>query len=368
MVCDLLLGRAMTAQELEQRATDLLLRLPITASFAGRSVLLIGLAAGLVASLSRDPGNVHTDIALIIRQLSQLGPLTGGTRPVLAVLEAGQRTVPGTALEKALASMIIELERAYGREEVSPPLDAIEGDPAEFSSNELLVFGVDRRLPFDFIDGANRAARAVARLQVTLPHGPGYGTAWLCGRDLLMTNRHVLTGDRSVTDAQLQDNARRAVAWFDYRIEGGSRFEATITALSWSDDKLDCAILDLEAGVSEGRAPLLPSRSTAQLDRGARLNIPQHPRGGPIRFAIRSNYYATGNEARGVVRYVTDTERGSSGSPVCDDSWAVVALHVRSAPIAPQAFPNGTAHYVNEGIAIDRIRAALPRDLADRLA
>jgi hypothetical protein len=68
---------------------------------------LIGLAAGLVASLSRDPGNVHTDIALIIRQLSQLGPLTGGTRPVLAVLEAGQRTVPGTALEKALASMII---------------------------------------------------------------------------------------------------------------------------------------------------------------------------------------------------------------------------------------------------------------------
>jgi V8-like Glu-specific endopeptidase len=247
-------------------------------------------------------------------------------------------------------------------------LVALVDGPTELSNNELLVFGVDHRLSFDFIDGAHRAARAVARLQVTLPDAVVYGTAWLCGRDLLMTNRHVLAGDRAATDAELQDRARRAVAWFDYRIESGSRVEMTSAALRWSDDKLDCAILELPAGASDGRVPLPSSRSAAQLDRGARLNIPQHPRGGPIRFAIRSNYYTTGNEMRGVMRYVTDTESGSSGSPVCDDTWTVVALHARAAPIAPQAFPDGTAHYVNEGIAIDRIRAALPRDIADRLA
>jgi len=115
------------------------------------------------------------------------------------------------------------------------------------------------------------------------------------------------------------------------------------------------------------RLPFQPARTSAQLVRGARLNIPQHPRGGSLQFAIRSNYYTESNEDGAVVRYVTDTDKGASGSPVCDDTWRVVALHARSSPIAAERFAEGTAHYINEGIAFDKIRAALPPVIIDRI-
>ena len=352
--------------ELEQRAVDLLLRTPVAMTMSGRSTLLTGLPTELVTMLSRSAESSFTDLVEIITQLSRLGPLVGGVRPVLAVLAAGQRTVPGTTLEKEIASTIISLERAYGRDDAVPPLAPTESAP-DLSSQELLVFSVDHRLPFDFIDGAYRAAHAIARLEVPLGESVGYGTAWLCGRDLLMTNWHVLAGDRRVTIAELHDNARRAVAWFDYRSEGGAHVEMAISSLAWADEKLDCAILELPSGAAAGRTPLRSADKRAELMRGARLNILQHPRGGPIQFAIRSNYFAGDSENLDVIRYVTDTEKGSSGSPVCDDTWVVVALHARSAPIAPQLFADGTAHYVNEGVAFDRIRAAMPSELSLRI-
>src|SRR5215510_11467559 len=137
--------------DLEQRTIDLLIRLPVATTFSGRSALLMGLPTGLVAVLNRSADNSFTDLAGIVEQLSHLGPLAGGVRPVLAVLAAGQRTVPGTSLEKEIASMIVALERAYGREDKTPLLDPSNG-PQALSDNELLVFGADRRVPFDFVE------------------------------------------------------------------------------------------------------------------------------------------------------------------------------------------------------------------------
>lgn len=51
----------------------------------------------------------------------------------------------------------------------------------------------------------------------------------------------------------------------------------------------------------------------------------QFRRGAPKPVALRNNLIAAlnGND----LAYYTDTEIGSSGSPVCDDRWRVVALH-----------------------------------------
>jgi endonuclease G len=45
----------------------------------------------------------------------------------------------------------------------------------------------------------------------------------------------------------------------------------------------------------------------------------------PMRIGFRNNFVVRGDQRW--LSYLTDTQGGSSGSPVCDDSWSVVALH-----------------------------------------
>jgi hypothetical protein len=53
-----------------------------------------------------------------------------------------------------------------------------------------------------------------------------------------------------------------------------------------------------------------------------------------------------------LVQYATDTEAGSSGSPVFDQQWQIVALHHRGGGLAG---PDGKKYFTNEGIAISSV-------------
>jgi hypothetical protein len=55
------------------------------------------------------------------------------------------------------------------------------------------------------------------------------------------------------------------------------------------------------------------------------VNIVQHPSGLPKQIALYHNVVAYADDSR--VQYLTDTEPGSSGSPVFDSHWRVVAIH-----------------------------------------
>ena len=139
-----------------------------------------------------------------------------------------------------------------------------------------------------------------------------------------------------------------------------------VTEIIASDRVLDYALLRLED------SPGLPARSrmtlarNSKLEQGARLNIVQCPDGGPLRFAIRNNFFVGRGEQSYQVRYLTDTKPGSSGSPVLNDNWQVVAMHRGFKTINPDAYPSEdgskqqVAKYHNEGIAIHDILAHLP--------
>ncbi len=85
------------------------------------------------------------------------------------------------------------------------------------------------------------------------------------------------------------------------------------------------------------------------------VNIIQHPRGRPKEVALQDNQVVKVDNV--VVQYSCDTEPGSSGSPVFNNQWQLVALHHasvvadgrhgRRSPGSP-----ANARFLNEGIRL----------------
>lgn len=133
------------------------------------------------------------------------------------------------------------------------------------------------------------------------------------------------------------------------------------------DKHLDYAILQLaETSKVADRFSLRIVRQQPQLERSSRLNIVQHSGGGPLRYAIRNNFFVR-NVNTHFIRYQTDTEEGASGSPVCNDNWEVVALHHAHGPTFAEQVPQEVIEgnpvkvtVLNQAIAIHSILDHLP--------
>jgi V8-like Glu-specific endopeptidase len=82
----------------------------------------------------------------------------------------------------------------------------------------------------------------------------------------------------------------------------------------------------------------------------APLLIAQHPDGKPLKLSIDTDSVIGVNSNRTRVRYANNTEPGSSGSPVFDLEWNLVALHHLGDP-AYDHLPS-----YNQGVVIDLVR------------
>jgi endonuclease G len=119
---------------------------------------------------------------------------------------------------------------------------------------------------------------------------------------------------------------------------------------AWSTT-LDYAVLRIPA---TGRTPL--RCASAAIEKGndpIPVNIIQHPGGRSKRYGIRNNLVSASTATE--IRYFTDTEAGSSGSPVFNDRWEVVALHRASTYVADVQFQGKTTAYVNLGTPLPAI-------------
>jgi endonuclease G len=228
-----------------------------------------------------------------------------------------------------------------------------EGAPTAAPRGPLLlesIINTNDLLDVRFLDAGAAAARAVARVWMYENRTPiGYGSGFLVSPRLLLTNHHVLPSG---------DIAAGSRAEFNYQLGVDSQplhsvlFDLDPDAFFITDGALDFSLVALRdssgALVDFGALALVGAEGKAVI--GECVNIVQHPGGERKRIAIRENRIV--DLFDDFLHYETDTEPGSSGSPVFNDQWEIVALHHASVRANDHPELKGIA---NEGIRASRL-------------
>ncbi|RDH79556.1 hypothetical protein DVS77_04860 [Mycolicibacterium moriokaense] len=218
-------------------------------------------------------------------------------------------------------------------------------------------------VPVSFIERAWVSAKAVAR--IIDKHRRPLGTGVMVSPRLMMTNNHV------IADAQA---ASAASAQFDYQLalddvaEAVTEFRFDPAAFFWTSpvEELDVALIAVGPRMT-GEKPLerfgWTALSSAQDKHaeGDHVTIIEHPEGDYKQIALRENR-VIGRGKKGVtLYYATDTLGGSSGSPVFNDDFELVALHHAGGHRNDDTLDDGrpVPDDCNEGIRISAIVDAL---------
>ena len=221
--------------------------------------------------------------------------------------------------------------------------------------------------------------------------GEAKGTGFLVGPDKVLTNWHVVY---KIKDEPASFQPSDIVLRFDYKrlpdgpeLSPGKEYGLVTTDGDWLIDHSPWSEVDLESDPKSGdpdaeeldhallrvdgtpgddalgekvvpgspapprgiiKIPKEPHAFVAETP----LFIVQHPDGAPLKLALdmKAVISLRGQDRR--VRYRTNTEGGSSGSPVFDQNWNLVALH-------HSGDPKSFMPTYNEGIPINLIRERL---------
>jgi endonuclease G len=191
------------------------------------------------------------------------------------------------------------------------------------------ILGKSELMSVTFLDRAVAASRTVARIRIrTGGRTIGYGTGSLVGPRVLLTNHHVLGSAQE---------AAESLAEFNYQdgVTVPAVFGLDPSALFVTDPVLDYTIVAVRERSADdldvtalGFNRLIEAEGKVLL--GESLNIIQHPNGELKQVALRENTLA--DILPQFLHYRTDTAPGSSGSPVFNDQWEMVALHHSGVP------------------------------------
>jgi V8-like Glu-specific endopeptidase len=196
-------------------------------------------------------------------------------------------------------------------------------------------------LPIAFLEVGLRKAQSVARI---VRADGSMGSGWLTDDNLLITNHHVLGSEADAAEAIAQFNYQQAPTGIDLAYEEVVFAPDAAFATSKADDWTTVRVAG-DANAKWGSLKL----QRADVSVKDFVNIIQHPGGGPKQIALYHNVVAYVGQGR--IQYLTDTLPGSSGSPVFDSSWRVVALHHSGGWLAEPGTKR--TYYRNEGIHVN---------------
>jgi V8-like Glu-specific endopeptidase len=207
------------------------------------------------------------------------------------------------------------------------------------------ILGINNLKQISWIERGLEVSRSVCR--ILTPNG--LGTGFLVGPQLVMTNNHVLPNETLAAGSQVE---------FNYQQDGSGKLLPAIRyhldhAGFHTNPNLDYTLVGVKP---DSNKPALQTWGQLQLNPDAdpvpdeHVCIIQHPNGGLKQIVLTSNWVEAIDPP--VIHYTTDTMPGSSGSPVFNDTWHVVALHHASVPT-----DESQLHYINEGILMSAIKA-----------
>ncbi len=302
---------------------------------------------------------------LDVRHLDGIEPLSDGTVALKVFLQSVLFLAGRNVAADRIRTKIADIEACASG---APPIPASPMTEVQekFITRTAMV-------GWSFLNGALAAATSVALIAVTRCEGGEptsgangepvvfLGTCWLIAPNLMITNHHVVNarrqGEEAADDADLRMQAAGCAVRFDY--DGAGEAGVTLRGrelLAWNAE-LDYALFWIDPS---SRLPLrIADQAILQVDpaEAPAVNLIQHPDGGPKQWGVRNNLVSSADVTD--LRYFTDTQSGSSGSPVLTDAWEVVALHRGAKFVTGVRYQGRDVAYVNVGTQMRAILADL---------
>jgi endonuclease G len=275
-----------------------------------------------------------------------------------SVIQAAESVSPKTAEETA---KFIDTARKFASDRLADfrtrratarmRMLGASASEAEADAFERYV-GDNDLLPINYLMIGHQQSRSVGRIgYYDLRQGrPGAATGFLVSHDLVITNHHVF----EVPDAtELERRFRDPIFELncEYDVDGRECksivFQLDPARFFHSYPQLDLALVAVKpldvtgAHAVRDYGYLVLNGNLGKAATGEFATIIQHPEGGSKQIAIRKNEIIDITHAEALV-YASDTARGSSGAPVFNDQWQVIALH--SAGVAKK---NAQGQYVD---------------------
>lgn len=228
--------------------------------------------------------------------------------------------------EAATSNVLSPQENLEKRKEM---LKEIHQEPLDFALERAI--GKNDSVYSNFVELISSAKEKVGRIAVKDgSKNKGYATGFMVSARLLLTNWHVFETKESVGDSEVQ-------FFYELNTKGNLgdyvSFKLNANEFYTSNKELDYCLIAVDELAIDGKFSLTrigylyldPNLGKIGNEREEALNIIHHPDGDYKQLSIRENLFVKITPSS--IWYESDTAPGSSGSPVFNDQWQVVALH-----------------------------------------
>ncbi|HEY7467915.1 MAG TPA: serine protease [Acidimicrobiia bacterium] len=230
------------------------------------------------------------------------------------------------------------------------------------------IFGTALPVGYNHLVRGLQCAESVAK--ITDGSGEPWGTGFLVtgtlihpnlgNAPILITNAHVCSPEPGV--GKLLPAEAQAVFDVTKSVSGDALVLSGFECM-WSSPPAICDVTFLKyAGPEAAIAkPIEVAQIPQPVSEGAYVYVIGHPAGGGLKFSIRGNDLLAYDAEQSKVHYTAPTEGGSSGSPVFNQAWQLMAVHHAGDSKMRRLDDPSATYQANEGITIKAIREEYQR-------